>query len=408
MIVRMLENHTTTTPSHPIKLFTEGVTVEPEAIKQLDNVASLPFIYKHVAVMPDAHWGNGACVGSVIPTQGAVIPAAVGVDLGCGMVAQQTTLSASDLPDSLANLRAEIERAIPVGGPGVNGSWAEAGRDGPPPSVALTWKSLQSGYETIIDKYPKISKGATLEQLCSLGTGNHFIELCLDNSGLVWVMLHSGSRGVGNRIGRFFIEKAKEDMRRFFINLPDENLAYLAEGSRYFSDYIEAVRWAQMFALKNRELMMEYVLSALKLHVKPFQFINTAVNCHHNYISHENHFGQNIWVTRKGAVSARQDELGIIPGSMGAKSYIVRGLGNVDSFTSCSHGAGRAMSRSAAKKKFTIEDHIEATKGVECRKDAGVIDETPGAYKSIDAVMEAQKDLVEVKHTLKAVLCVKG
>lgn len=398
----------------PIKIWVNNqageqiVPVEDVAMAQLRNVAGLPFIYRHVAVMPDVHWGMGATVGSVVPTERAIIPAAVGVDLGCGMMAQQTSLRAEDLPDSLSALRSEIERAIPVGGPGEKGSWKEAGRHGSPPSVASEWKAMEQGYAQIVERHPKINRGMTVEQLGTLGTGNHFIEVCLDTDGAVWTMLHSGSRGLGNRIGTYFIEKAKDEMRRWHINLPDQDLAYLPEGSEHFKDYVAAVTFAQNFAARNRQLMMERVLSALREVVQPFQLGAEAVNCHHNYISHENHFGKNVWVTRKGAVRAREGEMGIIPGSMGTRSYIVRGKGNPESFHSCSHGAGRAMSRGEARRRFTVDDHAKATAGVECRKDAEVVDETPAAYKPIEAVMEAQRDLVDVAHELKQVLCVKG
>ncbi len=397
----------------PIKMWTNGVPVEDQAAAQLRNVASLPFIHKHVAVMPDVHWGMGATVGSVIPTKGAIVPAAVGVDIGCGMMAQRTTLTAADLPDSLLALRTEIERRVPHGrtnngGPGDRGAWHDV-----PEANDLAYVDLCPGLDQIFAKHPAFQKQWTHERVTrhmgTLGTGNHFVEVCLDEESRVWVMLHSGSRGIGNRIGTYFIEKAKEDMRRWFINLPDADLAYLPQGSDLFKDYCEAVQWAQQYALLNRRLMMDAALAALSQEVpKPFSCDCEAVNCHHNYVSWEHHFGENVIVTRKGAVRAREGELGIIPGSMGARSFIVRGKGNAESFCSCSHGAGRAMSRGAAKKRFTLDDHIAATAGVECRKDAEVIDETPGAYKDIDAVMSAQADLVSIEHTLKQVLCVKG
>jgi tRNA-splicing ligase RtcB len=398
----------------PIKMWTNGVPVEDQAAAQLRNVASLPFIFKHMAVMPDVHWGMGATVGSVIPTKGAIVPAAVGVDIGCGMMAQRTTLTAADLPDNLLPLRTEIERRVPHGrtnngGPGDRGAWHD---------VPETTTAAMAGHATdqlgiIFSKHPRLQAQWTVERasrhLGTLGTGNHFVEVCLDEESRVWVMLHSGSRGIGNRIGTYFIERAKEDMRRWFINLPDADLAYLPQGSDLFKDYVEAVQWAQQYALLNRRLMMDAALAALSQEVpKPFSCDCEAVNCHHNYVSWERHFGENVIVTRKGAVSAQKDQLGIIPGSMGARSFIVRGKGERESFCSCSHGAGRAMSRGAAKKRFTLDDHIAATAGVECRKDAEVIDETPGAYKDIQAVMDAQSDLVSIEHTLKQVLCVKG
>ena len=390
----------------PVKAWADGVDIQPEAITQALNAASLPFVFRHVALMPDAHWGMGSTVGSVIPTLGAIIPAAVGVDLGCGMMATRTTLQADQLPDSLFGVRSDIERAIPVGGPGVKGSWKERGRHGAPPDVETAWSPFDNEYRDIVRKHGKVA-GVTVEQLGTLGTGNHFIEVCLDEEDRVWVMLHSGSRGLGNRIGSYFIAKAKDEMRRWHINLPDADLAYLPQGSEFFGEYVRAVRFAQNFARVNRELMMRRALAALEMSL-PIVVEETTVNCHHNYVQMEHHFGKDVWVTRKGAVDASEGQLGIVPGSMGAKSFIVRGKGNPDSFRSCSHGAGRAMSRGEARRRFTVEDHAKATAGIECRKDAGVIDETPAAYKDIDAVMAAQADLVDIVHTLRQVLCVKG
>ncbi len=394
----------------PIKSWTRGVPIEREAIEQLSNIARLPIVHRWVAAMPDVHLGIGATVGSVIPTIGAVIPAAVGVDIGCGMMAVQTTLEAKDLPDNLSKMRNTIERAVPHGrgkhgGKGDKGSWNTI-----PNRVAAVWRELEPGWKRIIDKHPKVEKVNHVVHLGTLGTGNHFIEVCLDELDQVWFMLHSGSRGVGNRIGSYFIELAKADMSRHMHDLPDANLAYFKEGSEHFDDYVEAVHWAQAFARHNRELMMAAVLDAVRRlpGIPPFQTAKQAVNCHHNYVAKECHYGKDVFVTRKGAVRAGKDELGIIPGSMGARSYIVRGKGNPESFESCSHGAGRVMSRTQAKKTFTIEDHAKATAGVECRKDKDVIDETPAAYKDIDKVMEAQRDLVDVVHTLKQVVCVKG
>jgi tRNA-splicing ligase RtcB len=337
-----------------------------------------------------------------------VIPAAVGVDIGCGMMAAKTTLNASDLPDTLAGVRSAIESAVPHGrtlGKRDKGAWG----DTPPQNVDTAWSELETRFARITQKYPVLAKSNNRVHLGTLGTGNHFIEVCLDETNAVWFMLHSGSRGVGNAIGSRFIELAKKDMRTWMINLPDEDLAYFPEGTQHFDDYVEAVEWAQDFARLNREVMMQNLVRAVR-QVIPLSFEThmEAVNCHHNYVSRENHFGENILVTRKGAVRARKGELGIIPGSMGARSYIVRGLGNEESFHSCSHGAGRRMSRTEARKRFTVADHIAATAGVECRKDEDVIDETPAAYKDIDAVMQAQRDLVEVVHTLKQIVCVKG
>ncbi len=385
----------------PIKAWTKGVPIEDAALQQLRNVARLPFIHKHVAAMPDVHWGMGATVGSVIPAKGAIIPAAVGVDIGCGMCAMRTSLTSHDLPDSLADLRREIERKIPVGF-GVNQKLTGPAR--------AAWEAeFAPGFAWLEEKHPKVvAKRHPSYMLGSLGGGNHFLEVCLDESDRVWVMLHSGSRGIGNNIGRLFIELAKQDMRRYFVNLPDRNLAYLPEGTEHFDDYVEALAWAQHFAFVNRRIMMDRALAVLRALFKSFKTDEQAVNCHHNYAVKEHHFGENVWITRKGAVRAGEGDLGIIPGSMGAKSFIVRGKGNRESFQSCSHGAGRAMSRTAAKERFTVADHAAATEGVECRKDEGVIDETPMAYKDIDAVMAAQADLVEVIHTLKQVVCVKG
>jgi tRNA-splicing ligase RtcB len=393
----------------PIKAWTRGVQLEDAALRQLQNVASLPFIHHHVAVMPDVHWGKGATVGSVIPTVGAIIPAAVGVDIGCGMMAARTSIRAEHLPDDLSALRSQFEAAVPHGrtdngGRNDVGAWA-----GDPPQAAVDrWAALEAGYAAVIERDPKATHPRGLGHLGTLGTGNHFIELCLDEAGAVWVMLHSGSRGVGNRFGSYFIERAKHEMRRWFINLPDEDLAYFPEGTEGFVSYVRAVSWAQRYAQANREVMMEQVLSVLRQAFPDLATTELAVNCHHNYVANEEHFGRKVFVTRKGAVRAGDGELGIIPGSMGAKSFIVRGKGNPDSFCTCSHGAGRAMSRNEAKRRFTLEDHARATAGVECRKDEGVIDETPMAYKDIDAVMAAQSDLVEIVHTLRQVVCVKG
>lgn len=397
----------------PIKAWIRGVPLEDEARKKLINLANVPFIHRHVAAMPDVHWGRGATIGSVIATKGAIIPAAVGVDIGCGMMAVRTNLKASDLPGNLHDLRTKIEEAIPHGrtnngGVDDRGTWGEVPREN-----VNRYRELGNGLFQLFEKYPELqgrwSAARVMAHMGTLGTGNHFVEVCLDEDQRVWIMLHSGSRGIGNRIGTYFIEKAKEEMRRWFINLPDEDLAYIPEGSDLFDDYFYAILWAQRYAKINRELMMDAAMRALSLAV-PVEIFGTkaAINCHHNYVQWEKHFGENVMVTRKGAVNAAEGALGIIPGSMGAKSFIVRGKGNPESFNSCSHGAGRSMSRGEAKRKISLEDHIAATAGVECRKDAEVIDETPAAYKDIDAVMAAQSDLVEIVHTLKQVVCVKG
>jgi len=395
----------------PIKSWTLGVPFEPEARAQLRNLASLPFIHKWIAVMPDVHLGKGATIGSVVPTLGAVIPAAVGVDIGCGMMAVRTSLVASDLPDDLSGVRAAIERAVPHGrsngrrGKGRDkGSWSNV-----PAAVASEWTKLAPRFDALCEKHPVLKKTNNLKHLGTLGTGNHFIEVCLDEADAVWFMLHSGSRGVGNRIGTYFIERARKDMERWQIHLPDRDLAYLPEGSDGFVDYVAAVEWAQDFARINREVMMVRVIAAVREALgRSFEARREAVNCHHNYVNREVHYGEEVLVTRKGAVSAQKGQMGIIPGSMGARSFIVRGLGNEEAFCSCSHGAGRVMSRTAAKKLVSLSEHVQATEGVECRKDAGVIDETPSAYKDIDAVMAAQADLVEIVYTLKQVVCVKG
>lgn len=394
----------------PIKSWTVGVPFEPEAKEQLKNISQMPFIHKWVAVMPDVHLGKGATIGSVVPTLGAVIPAAVGVDIGCGMMAVRTSIKASQLPDNLAGVRSAIERAVPHGrsnrarGGRDKGAWSNAPQD-----VMNAWMPLADQFDRLKDQHSVLKNTNNLNHLGTLGTGNHFIELCLDEHDSVWLMLHSGSRGVGNRIGTHFIEKAKRDMERWHIHLPDSDLAYLPEGTEHFDQYVEAVEWAQNFARVNREVMMARVIQAVRdsLDIE-FEARMEAVNCHHNYVSRENHYGKNVLVTRKGAVRAREGEMGIIPGSMGARSFIVRGLGNEESFCSCSHGAGRVMSRTKAKKMVSLEEHILATADVECRKDAGVIDETPSAYKPIEKVMAAQEDLVEVVYTLKQVVCVKG
>lgn len=392
-----------------VRAWTDGVDVEPEAFQQVKSLTLLPIVCGHVAVMPDVHVGKGATVGTVVPTKGAIIPAAVGVDIGCGMSSVQTNLTASDLPDSLSSLRSRIEEAIPVGfnmheNPVRTHSEGLTGIDLHRESKRLN----ESFYRLRITDRIKLTDHAKIwRQAGTLGGGNHFIELCLDEHQQVWVMLHSGSRYIGKEIGERATLMARSLLKG--ENLPDRDLAWLAEGTAEFDEYVEALTWAQDYAMHNRKLMMHIVGKVLRDVFKRDVFITaSAVQCHHNYANLEDHFGKKVWITRKGAVSARLGELGIIPGSMGAKSFIVRGKGNADSYHSCSHGAGRRMSRGAAKRAYTVEDLQSQTDGVECRKDAGVIDEAPGAYKSIDAVMSAQTDLVEVVHTLKQVLCVKG
>lgn len=390
----------------PVKVFTQDV--EHDALQQLLNVAQLPIVHGHVAAMPDVHHGIGATVGSVIPTKQAIIPAAVGVDIGCGMNAVRLTLQSKDLPDNLAKLRSAVEARVPVG---FNQHASDKVRGS---SHARQGRVLDDRLDKIVGKHPgvmKMQRRFAQTWICQLGTlggGNHFIELCLDEEQRVWVMLHSGSRGVGNVFGRYFIDAARKDMRRHQVNLPDRDLAYFSEGSDLFDDYVEAVDWAQDYALLNRSMMMKLVLDALAPHLPPFKLDGEAINCHHNYVAVEHHFGEKLFITRKGAISAQEGQLGIIPGSMGAKSFIVRGKGNPESFCSCSHGAGRRMSRTEAKRRFNRFDLAKQTEGVECRKDGGVVDEIPAAYKDIDEVMANQSDLIDVVHTLKQVMCIKG
>ena len=386
----------------PVKIYTDDI--EHEAYQQLTNIAGLPFIHSHVAAMPDVHYGKGATVGSVIPCKGAIIPAAVGVDIGCGMNALRLSLKAADLPDNLRGVRTSIEAAIPVG---FNMHKSDKAR-------ASTIRALSVGLDKLLERHPKLLKTQKkpyqtwVRQLGTLGGGNHFIEICLDEHNDVWIMLHSGSRGIGNTIGEYFIRLAQMDMQRHLHNLPDKDLAYFTEGADHFEDYVAAVHWAQDYAMDNRREMMRLIIDALKQKLPKFGITKEAINCHHNYVSVEEHFGEQVYITRKGAIRAGIDELGIIPGSMGAKSYIVRGKGNPESFCSCSHGAGRRMSRGKAKRLFSETDIEAQTQGVECRKDKGVLDEIPGAYKDIDEVMENQSDLVEVVHSLRQVICVKG
>lgn len=384
---------------HPVKVWTDDI--DSQTAEQLRRTASLPFIYHHVAGMPDVHLGKGATIGSVISTVKAIIPAAVGVDIGCGINAARLSLIASDLPDNLKELRHAIESVIPIG-PGQEHQTAKIRGDSP----------LAKGLDNILHLNPELRKmmkpGRWAHQAGTLGGGNHFFELCLDEVDNLWVMLHSGSRGIGNAIGRHFIAQAKRDMEHHHIHLPDADLAYFQEGAKHYHGYIEAVNWAQEYARINRELMMKAALRILARYLPAFSVTQEAINCHHNYIEHEEHFGREVWVTRKGAIRARVGDLGVIPGSMGTSSYIVRGLGNPDSFFSCSHGAGRRLSRTQAKKQYTVQDLIAQTAGVECRKDKGVIDEIPEAYKDIDTVMKNQSDLVEIVHTLRQIVNIKG
>jgi tRNA-splicing ligase RtcB len=386
----------------PVKVYTDRL--EPEARQQLVNVSHLPIVHHHVAAMPDVHLGIGATVGSVIPTLRAIIPAAVGVDIGCGMIATRLSLTANELDEAaLKKVFSRISRDVPVG---FNQHDERDARD-------HAAKRFRRGLKAILEKHRGVEKrvgkrSSWVRQLGTLGGGNHFIELCLDEAGRAWVMLHSGSRGIGNAIGMHFIELARRDAERNQLNLPHRDLAYFPEGARHFEDYVEAVGWAQDYAAANRAEMMAIVLAALRRHLPAFEATTEAVNCHHNYVSREFHYGEDVWVTRKGAIRAREGELGIIPGSMGTRSYIVRGKGSAQAFQSCAHGAGRRMSRNQAASRYSVADLEFQTAGVVCRKDRGVLDEIPAAYKDIDQVMANQSDLVEVVHTLKQVLCVKG
>jgi tRNA-splicing ligase RtcB len=386
----------------PVKVYTADL--DPAARQQLVNVSKLPIVHHHVAAMPDVHLGIGATVGSVIPTRGAIIPAAVGVDIGCGMIATRLSLAAGALDERmLRKAYDQIVRDVPVG------------FDQHPEGRARTEtaKRFSAGLRRILDKHPGVRKRVGkhsdwVRQLGTLGGGNHFIEVCTDEEDRLWVMLHSGSRGIGNAIGSYFIELARRDAERCQLHLPNRDLAYFPEGAEHFDDYVEAVGWAQDYARANRAEMMALVIGALRRHLPPFEVTGEAVNCHHNYVEREHHYGAEVWVTRKGAIRARAGDLGIIPGSMGTRSYIVRGKGGAEAFHSCAHGAGRRMSRNQAAQSFSVADLERQTAGVVCRKDKGVLDEIPGAYKDIDEVMANQSDLVEVVHTLKQVICVKG
>jgi tRNA-splicing ligase RtcB (3'-phosphate/5'-hydroxy nucleic acid ligase) len=379
---------------HPVKIWTDDV--EPEAERQLRNIAKLPFIFKHVAVMPDVHFGKGATVGSVIATRNAIIPAAVGVDIGCGMAAVPTDLTSSDFGGGdVAALRHTIERSVPVGFNSHNA----------PRNAALEWAREQK------ESRGKVTPQKALNQLGTLGGGNHFVELCTDERDRVWIVLHSGSRNLGKTLAEQHIKTAQKLAERFFVDLPDVDLAYLPVGTPEFKAYIDDLKFAQDYAFENRREMLAAIVDDVRCFFgrkgREVSF-EEPINCHHNYVAWEQHFGEEVIVTRKGAIRARAGDLGIIPGSMGTRSYIVEGLGNEESFSSCSHGAGRRMSRARARKEFTAADLAAQTAGVECRKDAGVIDEIPGAYKDIDRVMEQQRDLVQVRHTLKQFVCVKG
>ena len=384
----------------PIRLWAQPHDVESDAMRQLKAVASLPWVAHHVAVMPDVHVGKGATVGSVIALRGAVAPATVGVDIGCGMAAVKTNLTARDLPDDLKHLRLKIEDAIPVG-PQAHAApvWESAGA-----ALAERGKQLMASFGELAGVVQRLASRAS-SQLGTLGGGNHFIEVCLDTQHAVWLMLHSGSRNIGKELAEFHMEKAK----KLFHNqdLPDRDLAVFLAGTPQFDAYRRDLFWAQEYAALNRAVMLERLQGVVRK-LWPHVGFEEPVSCHHNYVAEEHHFGEDLLVTRKGAIRAGAGELGIIPGSMGTKSFIVRGKGNPLSFESASHGAGRRMSRGQAKKTFTLHDLERQTEGVECRKDAGVLDEAPKAYKNIDRVMEQQDDLVEIVHELKQVVCVKG
>ncbi len=402
MPIKMQLNASGDNKQTPVKIYTRDI--DHRALAQLKNLSQLPFIHSHIAAMPDVHAGIGATVGSVIPTVSAIIPAAVGVDIGCGMLAVQLSLKARQLPDNLKPVREAIERAVPLGAKAHKMVSARA----------TACKPLETGVEWLFSKHPALLKMMRkpqelwVKQMATLGSGNHFIELCIDQSQGVWLMLHTGSRGIGNAIGRYFIQLAKKDMRGHWANVPDRDLAYFQEGSPHFQDYVAAVNWAQEYARINREEMLALIVRAIQPLLPAFTLVEKAINCHHNYVEQEHHFGQAVYVTRKGAIRAGAGELGIIPGSMGTKSYIVQGKGEPQSFCSCSHGAGRQMSRTDARRQFARSDLLQQTKGVECRKDSHVLDEIPAAYKDIDTVMENQHDLVDVLHILKQVVCVKG
>lgn len=381
-----------------VKAWVKNVPIDDAAVAQALRTASMPFIFKHVALMPDAHVGIGATVGTVIASIGAVVPAAVGVDIGCGMIAAKTNLKVDQLPENLNKLRLSLEECVPVGQGKHNRQTVQAQR---------AIKAFDPLHPRLVDLLSRIGYETDLancaSQLGTLGGGNHFIEVCRDCEDNVWLVLHSGSRGIGNKLGRFFIDSAKSRMKALFIRLEDPDLAYLSDDCQEFKDYLKTVMWAQDYAAKNRQVMLDNLL--LKT---GWQLSGEIVNCHHNYISHERHFDTDVMVTRKGAVRAAKGVKGIIPGSMGVGTYIVEGLGNPDSFESCSHGAGRKMSRTEAKKEIGLDDHIAATKHVECRKDSGVIDESPAAYKDLNAVMDAQKTLVMPIAKLEPIVCIKG
>lgn len=386
----------------PVKIFTNDI--EDDAIRQLRTLSQLPFIHSHIAVMPDVHIGKGATVGSVIPTKDALIPSAVGVDIGCGMNAIRLSIKGSQLPDNLGKIRLSLEQKVPVG---FNCHQSISVKMSTLDPLAIRLKKITDKHKGLTKMLRNFDR-TWAKQLGTLGGGNHFIELCVDENDDVWVMLHSGSRGIGACIGEYFITLAKKECETRLGFIPDRELSYFALGSQSFDDYMEAVQWAQDYAFENQREMMRLILNVLKNELPHFVPTKEAINCHHNYVSQETHFDSQVYITRKGAISAYDGELGIIPGSMGAKSYIVKGKGNSESFCSCSHGAGRRLSRGKAIRSFTLDDLKTQTAGIECRKDKGIMDEIPQAYKDIDTVMANQNDLVEIVHTLKQVMCIKG
>lgn len=382
-------------------IWTNPETLESEAFTQIKNISEMPFIFKHVAIMPDCHVGKGATVGTVIATKGAVIPAAVGVDIGCGMIAVRTNLKREQLKD-LKVIREGIERRIPMSAGKFNNKFTKSAKD----RVALL-----EGMAGEVDLDKKFGTNNWRNQLGTLGGGNHFIEVCIDETETIWLTLHSGSRGIGNKIGNYYIQKAQELMSQMMIKLPDKDLAYLPEGHELFKEYLTYLHWAQKFALLNREEMMDRVITEIQYDVfgTPNAVIELErINCHHNFTQIENHFGQNVWITRKGAIQAREGMKGMIPGSMGTRSYIVSGLQNPMAFNSAPHGAGRRFSRSKAKAQFTLDDMDKAMAGIEFRRDQAFIDEIPQAYKDIDEVMENAKELVKIEFTLKQIINCKG
>jgi len=382
----------------PVKIWTEDI--EPEAEQQLINLSTLPFVFKHVSVMPDVHLGAGACIGTVLATKGAIILSSIGSDIGCGMAAIKTNLFGNQVREKIKELRHSIERSIPTG---FNAHKSER-------APGLDWQGFLSFEQLTIPTRVLNDKQKYKNQLGTLGGGNHFIEICLDTDNRVWVMLHSGSRNIGKTLADIHLKKAQELMKQFFIELPDKELAFLPQGTNEFDNFLYDVQWAQSYAMENRRLMLELVMKDLSYTFNNGQPLSRLleVNCHHNYVELENHYGTNVYITRKGAIRARSNDLGIIPGSMGTRSYIVQGKGEMESYCSSSHGAGRRMSRTKARNTFKEEDILSQTEGVECKKDNSILDELPGAYKSIESVMANQEDLVTVLYELKQLLCIKG